>query len=118
VVKRRIAPWQVWWVDLNPQRGREQAGRRPAVVVGTALACSLPNGLTIVVPCTSTNRNLPFQPPIVLAGRAGVAMCEQLKSVSVDRLVSPHPAGTVTDTEREAIMFALRQLVHVGGTSG
>src|SRR5690606_8766262 len=44
----RLAPWQVWWVDFDPQVGREQAGRRPAIVVGSTLACSLPNRLAIV----------------------------------------------------------------------
>lgn len=114
MVAGHVAPWQVWWVDFNPQRGHEQAGLRPGVVVGTALACSLPNGLAIVVPCTTTDRGLPFHPPVSLAGRTGVAMCEQVKSIATERLVRRHSAGVVSRPEREAIMFALRQLVHVG----
>lgn len=108
-----IAPWQVWWVDFNPQVGHEQAGRRPAIVVGTALACSLPNGLAILVPCTSTDRKLPIQPRVVLAGRPGFAQCDQVRAMSTDRLMSPHAAGTITKEERKAIAFALRTLVNV-----
>ncbi len=109
-----LEPWQVWWCEFDPQVGTEQAGRRPAIVVGTSLACSLPNRLVLVVPCTSTNRNAPWQPLVALAGRAGYAMCDQIKALSTDRLVSLHTAGKITQAERAAIQFALRQLVNVG----
>ncbi|MGH3545756.1 MAG: type II toxin-antitoxin system PemK/MazF family toxin, partial [Mycobacteriales bacterium] len=77
------------------------------------LACSLPNRLALVVPCTSTNRSAPWQPPVVLAGRVGYAMCDQIKAVSSDRLVSHHKADRVSQAERQAIRFALRQLVNI-----
>lgn len=108
-----IAPWQVWWCEFDPQVGTEHAGRRPAIVVGTPLACSLPNRLAVVVPCTGTNRNAPWQPPIMLAGRPGYAMCDQIKAISTDRLVSRHRASTVTQAERDAIRFALRQIINL-----
>jgi mRNA interferase MazF len=112
VVKRRIAPWQVWWTDFDPQVGREQAGLRPAIIVGTALACSLPNGLALVVPCTSTDRGLPVHPRIVLDGRAGVALCDQVKSISIERLASRHRA-VLTEVEIDSIKFALKMIVSV-----
>ncbi|GAA4416245.1 type II toxin-antitoxin system PemK/MazF family toxin [Actinokineospora soli] len=108
----RPAPWQVWWVDFTPQVGREQAGLRPAVVVGSALACRLPNRLAIVVPCTTTDRGLPFHPAVNLNGRPGYAMCDQVKSISVERLVKPHKAR-LEEAEVDAIRFALRQMLDV-----
>jgi mRNA interferase MazF len=111
-VSRRLAPWQVWWTDFNPKVGREQAGERPAVIVGSALACRLPNGLAIVVPCTGTDRGLPFHPPITLDGRRGVAMCDQVKTISTERLLRPHKAR-LTAEEIEAIKFALRQMIDI-----
>lgn len=109
----RVAPWQVWWADFTPQVGREQAGERPAVIIGTALACGLPNGLAIVVPCTSADRGLPFHPAINLDGRRGVAMCDQVKSISTDRLLRPH-RGSLSTHEIDTIKFALRQMIDVG----
>ncbi|WP_020522933.1 type II toxin-antitoxin system PemK/MazF family toxin [Catelliglobosispora koreensis] len=106
----QLAPWQVWWVEFDPQVGREQAGRRPGIIVGSALACSLPNGLALLIPCTSTNRNLPWQPPITLDGRDGYAMCDQVKALSKDRLAKRHKALAVPDHQRPAIAFAVRQM--------
>jgi mRNA interferase MazF len=110
VVGHRFAPWQVWWVDFDPQVGREQSGNRPAIVVGSALACGLPNGLAIVVPMTSRNRGLPFQPAVKLGRKTGYAMTDQVKAISVDRLVSRHRA-TLDPEEVAAVKFALRRML-------
>lgn len=109
-----IAPWQVWWVDFSPQIGREQAGRRPAIVVGTTFACALPNRLAIVIPCTGSDRSLPFHPPVALE-RPSFAMCDQLKSISRDRLQRRHPAR-LDPAEIETIKFVLRRMIDVEGS--
>lgn len=51
------------WTDFDPARGREQAGRRPAVVLSPA-AFSRNTGLAIVCPITSHVR--PFPTSVVL----------------------------------------------------
>lgn len=107
---RTVAPWQVWWVNFDPQRGREQAGLRPAVVVGSSFACELPNDLVMVIPCTTRNRELPFQPALAALGQPSFAMCDQLKSISRQRLVRQHP-GRLDDAEIESIRFVLRRLI-------
>ena len=104
-----IAPWQVWWADFTPQVGREQAGRRPAIIVGTPFACRLPNRLAFVVPCTGTDRALPFHPPVALE-RPIYAMCDQLKSISRDRLLARHSVELAAG-EIENIKFVLRQMI-------
>ncbi|MGL5866796.1 MAG: type II toxin-antitoxin system PemK/MazF family toxin [Dermatophilaceae bacterium] len=107
-----VEPWQVWWADFDPQVGREQAGLRPAVVVGTDFACRLPNGLVLVVPCTTTDRGLPFHPRLGSVRRDTFAMCDQLKSVSRQRLRRRH-RGRLTDDDVAAIRFVLRRMVDV-----
>jgi mRNA interferase MazF len=111
-VTRRIEPWQVWWVDFDPQVGREQAGERPAIVVGTGLACDLPNGLALVVPLTSTDRDLPVHPPVELAGRTGFAMCDQIKSISRQRLRRRHK-GALTQQDIDRVRFVLRRIIDI-----
>lgn len=107
-----VEPWQVWWTDFDPRVGREQAGRRPAIVVGTGLACSLPNDLALVVPCTTRDRGLPIHPEVSGLGRASFALCDQVKSVSRRRLVSRH-RGTLDDASVAAVRFVLRQMIDV-----
>lgn len=107
-----ITPWSVWWMDFDPRAGREQAGRRPAIVVGSRFACALPNGLVLVVPCTGTDRGLPFQPRVTLDGRAGFAMCDQVKALSRGRIVNQH-RGVLTEAEIDRIKFVLRRLIDV-----
>lgn len=109
---RTVWPWQVWWVDFDPRIGREQAGQRPAVVVGSEFACELPNDLVFVVPCTTKDRGLPFQPRLDSLGKPSFAMCDQLKSISRRRLVKQH-SGRLDKSEIEAIRFVLRRLIEV-----
>jgi len=106
-----IEPWQVWWVDFDPRVG-EQAGERPAIVVGTRLACTLPNDLAVVVPLTSTDRGLPIHPAVVLSGRTSYAMCDQIKSISRQRLRRPHRA-TLEPAEIDRIRFVLRRVIDI-----
>ncbi len=105
-----VSPWQVWWVDFDPQVGREQARFRPAIVVGTTFACQLPNELVFLVPCTTRDRGLPFQPPVPSLRRPTFALCDQLRSVSRERL-RRHMLHRLTDPEIADIKFALRQMI-------
>ncbi len=107
-----VAQWDVWWADFDPQVGREQAGQRPAIVVGTALACRLPNDLVFVVPCTTKDRGLATQPGVPSLGKASVAMCDQIKSINRQRLVRRHKAK-LAEAEIDAIRFILRQMIDV-----
>jgi mRNA interferase MazF len=51
------------WTEFDPTRGREQAGRRPALVVSSA-EFTENTGLTVVCPITSRVR--PFPTSVVL----------------------------------------------------
>ena len=51
------------WTDFDPTRGREQAGRRPALVVSSAVFTQN-TGLAVVCPITSRVR--PFPTSVVL----------------------------------------------------
>ncbi|MGL5829391.1 MAG: type II toxin-antitoxin system PemK/MazF family toxin, partial [Angustibacter sp.] len=88
------------------------AGRRPGIILGSRLSCDIPNNLVLIVPCTRTDRRLPWQPRIALGDQPGVAMCDQLKSIDVARLTTQHPCGEVSDpSHRAAIARAVRELL-------
>ena len=83
---------ETWLVDFGEPVGREQAGRRPAVVVSADALNESPAGVVIVVPTTTTRRGLPSHVEIE-PGPSGLdalsyAKCEEVKSISEDRLIS------------------------------
>ena len=81
----------VWLVDLNPTRGHEQAGTRPALVVSADEFNHGPAGLVIAVPMTTRERGIPLHvsvdPPEGGLDRRSFIMCEAVRSVSEQRLV-------------------------------
>ena len=105
-------PWEVWWANLDPARGHEQRGRRPVIVIGSALACSLPNGLVIVIPTTTSVFPVPYRVEVTLdRGRTSFAVCEQVKSIAVERLDALHQCRTISGPERLAVQFAVQQML-------
>jgi mRNA interferase MazF len=103
----------VWLIDFGDPVGREQSGRRPAVVVSADPLNESRAGVVIVVPCTTTRRGLPSHIEIE-PGRSGLddvsyAKCEDVKSVSEQRLVTR--LGSVVDETLFAIARALRFLL-------
>lgn len=86
-----IRPGSVVWVDLDPVRGREQGGRRPAVVVSSADHIAAATTVVTVVPATSRDRGWPNH--VALHGGTGLgvatfAMTEQVRTIARDRVVS------------------------------
>ena len=72
-------------VTLDPQAGREQKGRRPALVVSNTLF-NRHTGLAMVCPLTNTRRNVPFHVDIPReASLTGFVMVEQIKSIDYAR---------------------------------
>jgi mRNA interferase MazF len=68
-------------VTFDPQSGREQKGRRPALVVSNDLF-NKHTGLVIVCPITNTDRKFPFHIAIDnVPNLKGFIMVEQVKSI-------------------------------------
>ena len=81
------------WTDFDPSRGREQAGRLPALVISPA-AFSANTELAVVCPITSRVR--PFPTSVLLPGGlpvAGEILTSHVRSI--DTLARPiRYAGT------------------------
>jgi mRNA interferase MazF len=104
---------EVWLVDFGDPVGREQSGRRPAVVVSADPLNESRAGVVIVVPTTTTLRGLPSHVEIEPNGSAldevSYAKCEDVKSVSDQRLIGR--LGVVNDEVAFRIGRALRFLL-------
>lgn len=104
---------EVWLVDFGDPVGREQSGRRPAVVVSADPLNESPAGVVVVVPITTTYRGLPSHVEIDQGGsgldEVSYAKCEDVKSVSEQRLISR--LGVVGDEVMFQATRALRFLL-------
>jgi mRNA interferase MazF len=96
---------QIWTVRLDPTVSNEQAGSRPCIVISSDRFNSLPIQYCIVVPLTSRDRRLPHHVAVFDDGslrRPSWAMCEAVRSVSIERL-GAH-IGTADPATTEAIV--------------
>jgi mRNA interferase MazF len=104
---------EVWNVDLSPVVGREQAGKRPAIVISTNNYNVMPNALVILVPLTTTSKNLPhfleIRPPEGGLDRVSYAICDQPRAVSVDRLIVKR--GQVTPATLQTVRRLLSMFI-------
>ena len=83
---------EIWEVNLNPTRGHEQAGIRPALVVSVDPFNHGPAELVVVLPITTTSRGIPFHvpvgPPEGGVRRPSFIKCEDMRSISRQRLIA------------------------------
>ena len=98
------------WVDFDPTRGREQAGRRSALVL-SARDLSEISGFIIVAPVTSRVR--PFLSSVVLpqgSAIAGEILLHQFRSI--DTLARPIKfAGRIDDETAGLVREKLALLI-------
>jgi mRNA interferase MazF len=70
----------VIWIDFNPQSGREQAGRRPALVISSTIYNRRVK-LALVCPITTKVKGYMFEVPIPEGlPVSGVVLADQAKS--------------------------------------
>lgn len=69
------------WIDFDPQAGREQAGRRPAIVLSPRSYHQLTH-YVIVCPITSTVKSYPFAVPLPEGlPISGAVLADQVKNL-------------------------------------
>jgi mRNA interferase MazF len=69
------------WLTFDPQAGREQAGRRPALVLSPR-TYNAKSGLALVCPITNQAKGYPFEVTVPAAhGATGVILADHVKSV-------------------------------------
>ena len=100
------------FLDFDPQVGREQARRRPALVL-TDMRYNRASGLAVVCPLTSKRKPYPFALPATIGGTEGAVLVDQLKSMDwAGRGALFHskaPAGLVTKVRQYiAVLLSIR----------
>jgi mRNA interferase MazF len=81
---------EIWMCNFDPIRGHEQAGSRPALILSADLFNQSPADLVIVIPLTSQPKqvrsHVPVEPPEAGLKRRSFIKCEDIRSVSKQRL--------------------------------
>lgn len=96
-----VARGDILWADLDPTKGREQAGCRPVLVVSSdGYNITVPQ-ILIVLPITTRDRGLPHHVRCDGDGsglrRASFAMTEQPRTIDRERIAgSAGRAGAQT----------------------
>ena len=71
-------------INFNPQKGHEQAGYRPAVVISNGFFNKKTN-LVILCPITNTDNKFPLHIPLDNRTQTtGVVLCEHVKTVDLN----------------------------------
>ena len=70
------------WLNFDPQAGREQGRRRPALVLSD-LIYNRASGLAVVCPLTSRRKPYPFALPVVVNKVEGAVLVDHIKSVDL-----------------------------------
>lgn len=107
---------EVWMVDLDPIKGREQAGKRPALIVSAESFNTSGLELVIVCPITTKYKGFPTHVP-VLRGNGGLAQdsyvkTEDIRSISTQRL--ERRLGTVERQTMSKVASILQKILNMG----
>jgi mRNA interferase MazF len=101
------------WTDFDPTKGREQAGRRPALVVSPA-AFTENTGLAIVCPITSRVR--PFPTSVVLSSNLpifGEILTSHIRSIDTQARPARYAGVAVPDEIAQLVRAKLKTFITI-----
>jgi mRNA interferase MazF len=79
--------FSIYWADLNPVIGREQAGHRPVLVVSNDIENQM--DIVTIIPITSRKKGRRIYPNevlITLQNKEAILLCHQIRTISKKRL--------------------------------
>ncbi len=98
------------WINLNPTKGHEQGGSRPALVISSQ-SYNERVGMMLVCPITSQIKGYPFEVALKLRDVEGVVLVDQVRSI--DWTCRPVSLGGRCDEETvEEVQHKLNVLIN------
>ncbi|MCY3024652.1 MAG: type II toxin-antitoxin system PemK/MazF family toxin, partial [Planctomycetota bacterium] len=79
---------EVWWVSLDPTRGSEIRKTRPCLVLSHDTLNRLRRTVVVVPLSTAAKPHPPITVPLTCQGKPAVAVVDQIRAVSKERLTS------------------------------
>ena len=120
---------QIYFVNLEPTRGREQAGRRPVLVVSADAINRQPLVVTVVVGTRSANVARDYPTNVRVSARETglpsdtLFLCFQVRSLDSSRFLEPKTgqpllAGTMPPSRMKEVDEALRLVLGLASDGG
>jgi len=103
---------ELWWVALDPVVGSEIAKTRPAVVLTSDVINELRRTVVVIPLSSSPTARPPLTIPVMCGERRAVAVIDQVRAVSKERL--RRLIGAVTPTELQELEHAVRRVLDLG----
>ena len=103
---------EVWWVRLDPTLGSEIAKTRPCLIVSSNIVNERRSTVVVVPLSTSPQRKPPLLVPVRCAGRDAVAVIDQVRAISKERL--DRRIGELSIEHLEAVEQGLREVLELG----
>jgi len=101
------------WTDFDPTKGREQAGRRPALVVSPAVFTEN-TGLAIVCPITSRVRPFPTSVVLPLSSLiAGEALTSHIRCLDTQTRPIRYAGVAVSDEIARLVRAKLNTFITI-----
>ncbi|SFV89938.1 Programmed cell death toxin YdcE [hydrothermal vent metagenome] len=79
--------FEIYWANLNPTAGREQAGHKPVLVVSNDIENQM--DIVTVIPITSRKKGRRIYPNEVLLfleNKEAILLCHQIRTIAKQRL--------------------------------
>lgn len=96
------------WVDFNPQKGHEQANKRPAVVLSPKIY-NAKSSLVVVCPVTSRAKGYPFEVPLVTEKVSGAILADQIRTLDwharPTSFIQKLPEGKIREIQEKIIVL-------------
>ncbi len=108
----RILRGEIRWADLNPVRGREQAGRRPVLILSQDVFNER-SGTVIAVALTSQAQRAGFPLTLVLQSKSlpkrSWVKISQIRTLAVERIGAK--LGKATPEEMAQVTEGLNEII-------
>ena len=80
-----VKQYEIYWVNLDPTIGREMKRTRPCIILSPD-EMNDNIGTVIIAPLTSTLNQYPSRVSCKIAGKAGMIVLDQMKTIDKKRL--------------------------------
>ncbi|MGE3279202.1 MAG: type II toxin-antitoxin system PemK/MazF family toxin [Candidatus Altimarinota bacterium] len=110
-MNQEVRQGEIWWIDPTPKMGREQRGRRPALVIQNDIANTYLDTTIIAIISSSGSVNMPEMVPLgKKEGLTTQSHADFAQIFTIDKQRLTKKAGKITTEKWEMVEKALRRI--------